>query len=83
MAKYSIISWEEESLIDTDDLEVAREKFLSYVRSTQEEYITNNMKTVEEVDEHMKDIKKVIYSNIDNFNDYLKDYGFNKLIVNH
>ncbi|KAB7891404.1 hypothetical protein [Poseidonibacter ostreae] len=76
---YELISWENEPLIKSNDLKEVREKFLSYVKDTKNEYVVNGDKTEEEVEEEVNDMRESIKEEVF-FNDTLNDYGFEPLI---
>jgi hypothetical protein len=78
---YKIISDEQELLIESNSREEVENKFLDYIRYTQQEWINMGDKTEEEVDTLIKDYKWLITSNTQNFNSVLIDYGFEELII--
>jgi len=77
--EYEIVSIEGELLISSPDINAVKEKFLSYINQTQEEYIKNGDKDEKEVNEFL-DSYRDMFNDEKLFNDTLIDYGFEKLI---
>lgn len=81
--QFEIVCHEGESLVKTSDLSEVKESFLSYIRDTQQEYIDNDDKSKEEVDEFISSLKES-FGDISHLNEVLNDYGFYPLnITNH
>lgn len=79
--KYEIISDEDEQFISSNDYEEVKNKFLSYIRSTQQEYLNNGDKEESEVNDLIFSFKSLFEDDIAHFNEALTDYGFQELIV--
>lgn len=78
--KYEIISDEDEILISSNDYEEVKSKFLSYIRSTQQEYLNTGDKDIQEVDDLILSFKKLFEADTSYLNKTLIDYGFKELI---
>lgn len=77
---YEIISVEGEVLISSNDLNLVKEKFLSYIKMTQQEYHENGDKDEDEIEELITYFRDS-FENIDYLNITLIDYGFEELVI--